>query len=269
MRTLVLFVVAFAIGILLTAPLDRWVLPAIRGPLAEAGAELRVDGLRFALPAGIRATGVGIDTRGAGLELDDLYVGLTRSFEANACGGHLSGTLGRQSVRIDLTAVDPSKCLRIGKLSLQSTLDGKMTFDGIDLLRPAVSESASADIDVTSPGGIFRGILEHAGKDGADLPLGEWEFTDLVLKAKLAGGQLTVAEGHTMASGVEWQVVGGAVPPGSRSGLRVDFRARQVEDTPRSRALIGLMPKAALDGSGWRNYRVIGSLASPRIVAVD
>lgn len=265
-----LFVVAFVVAVALSAPLDRWLLPILRRPLAEAGADLRVDSLRLALPAGVRATGVGIETGDAGIDIDSLYVGITRTFEAEACGGRIAGRLTGSSLAIDLGAVDPSRCLRIGKIVLESTLDGSLTLDGVQVLDPRSLSSLTARIDVTSEGGVFRGSIPHAGQGGDDLPLGEWEFSDLVLRASLAGGELTVDEGHTLTSGVEWQVLGASLPPSDgKGGLRIDFRARQVEDNPRSRALIGLMPKTSVDAGGWRNYRVTGSLASPRVVGVD
>ena len=45
------------------------------------------------------------------------------------------------------------------------------------------------------------GILEGAGREGADLPLGEWEFQDLTLRAHLADGKLLIDEGRTNTSG--------------------------------------------------------------------
>jgi len=269
MRVL-LFVAAFLIAVLLTAPLDRWVLDAARRPLAAVGAELSVESVRLALPAGVRATSVGIDMDEAGIDIDSFYVGLTRNFEADACGGHIRGSIEDHSISVELDGVDLSRCLRVGKLAVESALDGTLKLDGIDLWNSRLGDAASARIDLTSEGGMFRGSLEHAGQGGADLPLGEWEFNDLVLHASLTGHELTVEEGHTLTSGVEWELLGAKLPsPESRNGLRIDFRTRQVEDTPRSRALIGLMPKAAADASGWRNYRVTGSLASPRVIVLD
>jgi len=267
---LILFLVAFVIAVALSAPLDRWLLPILRRPLAEAGADLRVGSLRLALPAGIRATDVGVETETAGIDIDSLYVGITRAFEAEACGGRIRGRLSDGSLAVELADVNPSQCLRIAKLALEGTLDGSLSLDGVQVLDPRSLSSITARIDVTSAGGVFRGSIPHAGQGGDDLPLGEWEFSDLVLRASLAGGELTVDEGHTLTSGVEWQIVGASLPAaGSKGGLRVDFRARQVEDNPRSRALVGLMPKTTVDAGGWRNYRVTGSLASPRVVGVD
>jgi len=265
-----LFVAAFVIAAALTAPLDRWFLDYAREPLAAAGVDLRLGGLNFALPFGVRATGIGVDRRDNGIDIDSLYVGITRAFEADACGGQIHGQAFGDSISLELSGVDPSRCLRVGKLALECSLDGKLRVDGIDVKTLAAPASARARIDLASDGGMFRGILSNAGRNGEDVPLGEWEFTELALHATLADGHLDVEEGRALTSGVEWQLVGATLPTGdSRGGLRVDFRARQVDDGPRSRALIGLMPKASPDGNGWRNYRVTGSVASPRVVAVD
>jgi hypothetical protein len=267
---ILLFLAAFCIAVLLTAPLDRWVLDAARGPLATVGAELHVGSLGLALPAGLRAAALGIETQDAGITVDSLYVGLSRSFEADACGGHIRGQIGSESIEIDLEGVDLSRCLRVGKLALESPLEGSLKFDGIDVWNSRLGASPSARVDLTSSGGVFRGILEHAGQDGADLPLGEWEFSNLVLHASMSGGEVKVEEGHAVTNGVEWELLAVKAPSlDTHNGLRVDFRAKQVEDNPRSRALIGLMPKTAVDAGGWRNYRVTGSLSSPRVIAVD
>ncbi|HXC52660.1 MAG TPA: hypothetical protein VN634_17385 [Candidatus Limnocylindrales bacterium] len=266
----VLFVVAFVIGVVLLAPLDKWLLPRIKGPLADAGADLRLDGLHFALPAGIRATGVGLDTGVGGVDIDSIYFGIWRDFNASACGGQIKGDVARDRLLLNLSKVDPSRCVRFGKMALESTLDGSMTLSGVDLLHPVFGRDSSAHIDVTSDGGIFRGVLPHAGAGGADLPLGEWEFSELVLRATLTGGELSVEEGHTLTSGVKWELLGASLPSSdARGGLKVDFRARQVDDNPRSRALIGLMPKSTVDAEGWHNYRVVGSMNAPRVIAVN
>lgn len=265
-----LFVVAFVVGIALTAPLERWLLPMLRGPMAAAGAELHVDSLHFALPAGLRATGVGIETAAGGVDIDSLYVGITRSFQADACDGHASGTFGGDSFAMDWSGVNPSRCLRIGKLELESPLDGSLSASGINFADPRLDAGVNARIDVTASAGVFRGLLPHACRDGSDLPLGEWEFNDLVLHASFAGGHLEVREGHAVTSGVEWQLLAAQLPTGDPKGaVRIDFRARQVDDGPRSRALMGLMPRAAQDGNGWRSYRVTGSMASPRVIGIE
>lgn len=197
-------------------------------------------------------------------------MGITRSFEAEACGGRLSGNFRGGKIALDFDGVDPSRCVRVGKLALESNLAGSLNLEGIDVARLADAGSSTARIDLQSDGGRFSGTLVGAGRDGSDVPLGEWEFEQLVLHAVLKKGELEVEEGHTRTSGVEWELLGAKLPPpDSRSGLRIDFRARQAEDTPRSRALIGLLPRANPDASGWRNYRVSGSLASPRVGTVD
>ena len=230
---ILLFVVAFLVALAASAPLERWILPLVEKPLAAAGVELHVDGLRLALPAGIRATGINLDTRDGGADVDSLYVGIGRTFDAEACGGRVSGSFSRDSLDVKLDAVNPSRCVRIGKLSLETTLTGYVSVDGVDFLDPRPSPDLGGAIDLRASSGVFRGILENAGRGGEDLPLGEWEFTDL------------------------------------KGGLRVDFRARAAADSPRAKALLGLMPKAAEDKAGWRNYRVVGTLSAPRVVGVE
>ncbi len=262
-----LFVAAFVVALLLTAPLERWVLDAAREPLAATGAELSVRSVRLALPAGVRATGVSVAAGQNGLDVDSLYVGITRWFEAEACGGRLEGSFRGGTLALEFHGIDPSRCLRVGRLELASSLDGALVLDGIDVARPTEAGPSGARLDVTSGGGTFGGILVGAGQGGADLPLGEWEFEDLVLHATLEDGRLDVREGRAETSGVVWELLDVQLP--SRGAIRVGFRTRQLEDTPRSRALVGLMPRAAADAAGWRNYRVTGTLASPRVVAAD
>lgn len=269
MRAL-LFLAAFLVAVALTAPIDRWLLDAAREPIEAAGAELSVDSLGLALPAGVRATGVSVVAPDAAIEVESLYVGITRWFEAAACGGRLEGSFRGGTLSLEFRDIDPSRCLHVGRLELESNLDGALEIDGIDVARLAESGPGGAHLDITSDGGTFGGVLVGAGQGGADLPLGEWEFQQLVLHATLANGRIDVREGHAETSGVLWELLDVDLPSRDRrSGLRIDFRTRQVEDTPRSRALVGLMPRATADASGWRNYRVVGTLASPRVVAAD
>lgn len=275
MRAL-LFLVAFAIALLATVPLDRVLLPLLRDPLAAAGVDLRVQGLRLALPAGVRASDVGLSSDKASLALDSVYIGITRSIDAEACGGHISGDLATQSVHLNLQSVDLSRCLRVGKLELETALDGELFVEGFDLSNPSAFLNADivralrANLKLTSTGGVFRGVVPGAGDGGSDLPLGEWEFNDLVLRAQFADGGIDIQEGHVMTSGVEWEAVSVQLPSeDTRGGLRLDFRARLANDTPRARALIGLMPKATEGQGGWRSYRVVGTLSAPRVVGLD
>lgn len=270
---ILLFVVAFLVALAASAPLERWIFPLVEKPLAEAGLELHVDGLRLALPAGLRATGINIDTRQGSADIDTLYVGLGRTFDAEACGGRVSGAFTGHSLEVTLNAVNPSRCLRVGKISLETALTGSMAIDNVDLFAPHPAPDLDGHLELSAPSGVFRGILEHAGRGGEDLPLGEWEFSDLVLKARFSKGRLTIERGSTNTSGVVWEILSVEVPrigdTAGKGGVRVDFRARAAEDGPRAKALLGLMPKTTEDKAGWRNYRVVGSLAAPRVVGVE
>lgn len=275
MRAL-LFLVAFAIAVLATAPLDRILLPLLREPLAAAGVALRIQDLRFALPAGVRASDVSLSSDKASLALDSIYLGITRSWDAEACGGRISGDIATKSLHLNLQSVDLSRCLRVGKMELETTLDGELFVEGFELSNPSAflnADSLSAvrgKVELTSTGGVFRGVIPGAGDGGSDLPLGEWEFNDLVLSAQFADGGIEIQESHVMTSGVQWQVLSVELPSeDTRGGLRLDFRARLANATPRARALLGLMPKATEGKGGWRNYRVVGNLSAPRVVGLD
>lgn len=267
---ILLFLVAFVIGVALSAPLEKWVLPFVAGPLRSAGAELRVGSLRFALPWGLKATNLAVTGGSADLTLDSVYVGLTRSFSIEGCGGHAGGSVSRDSFSLDLSAFDPSRCLRVGKLTFESAFEGSVDVEGMPLLPPKIEPTTRAVFDLRSEGGVFGGILPGAGVDGADLPLGEWEFSDLVLRATLENGQLSVDQGSAMTTGVAWELLGATFKPtAGKTDMRVDFRARAVDDTPRARALIGLLPKATIDAEGWRNYRIVGTPGAARVLGLD
>jgi hypothetical protein len=154
-----LFVVAFAIGLALYAPLERWLVPYARRSVPP-GTDVTVDSIRIALPAGVRAKALNVDAGAAGVRIDSLYFGLSRAFDAEACGGQVTGRVGGGAIRIDLAGIDPSRCLRAGKLELESVLDGSITLDRIDLADLTSLASGRASVDVHSPGGVFRGVLE-------------------------------------------------------------------------------------------------------------
>lgn len=266
---LLLFAAAFVVALALTAPVDRWVLDALRDPLAQFGATIDAERIRLAFPAGVRADGVSIEAPGGGVTIDSIYIGLTRAVEAQACGGRLEGRLRDDSATIDLLDVDPSRCLRIGKLVLEGVLAGSIEVNDVDPWNGSLGERPGARVHLTCDGGTVGGSLVGAGQEGGDLPLGEWEFRDLVLRASLADGELLVEEGRANTSGVEWELLEASLTGDGSRDLRVDFRARAVDDSPRARALIGLLPKGRVDRGGWHNFRVAGTLDSPRLLALD
>lgn len=80
-----------------------------------------------------------------------------------------------------------------------------LAVDGLDVLDPRPDAPVRARVDLTSSGGTFGGILEPAGRDGNHVPLGEWEFTDLVLHATFDRGELDVEESHAETTGATFE----------------------------------------------------------------
>jgi type II secretion system protein N len=265
-----LFLVAFVVGVTLSAPLERWLLPFVQGPLRDSGIELHLESLRFALPAGLRARGLHVSTPAAGADVESLYVGITRAFVAEACGGTLDGQVRGDSIVLRLRGVDLSRCLRNQAARLEGTLDGSISVEGMSWRSPGITRNLRAEIELRSPGGVFSGTVPAGGATGSATPLGEWEFSDLVLEASLLGGELSVREGTARTGGVEWELLGATFrETAGRTDVRLDFRARQREDTPRSRALLGLLPQAGENPQGWRRYRVVGSLGATRVIGLQ
>lgn len=270
MLRFLLFVVAFVVGLALTAPLERWLLPLLEEPLAATGIVLRLDTLRLALPAGLRATGVELDADGAGVSVDSVYVGLTRSFEARACGGTLAGSARQGAVTIRLAGVDPSKCLRIGRLALAGRIDADASVRGFELGSSWTDRALRADIDLRSEGGVLSGYAPMADAAGGEVPIGEWDYDEVVLRGQYERGRFAVSEGRALASGVEWQLLGASLDgAGPSAEVRIDLRARVADDSARAKALIGLMPKATPDADGWRRYRVLGPVSGLRVLGLE
>ena len=51
--------------------------------------------------------------------------------------------------------------------------------------------------------------------------------------------------------------------------MRIDFQARALEDSPKARALLGLLPKAGEDAAGWRSYRIVGPVGGARVLGLE
>jgi hypothetical protein len=104
----------------------------------------------------------------------------------------------------------------------------------------------------------------------APQPIGSWEFTRASLRAHVEGAEVVIDDGSAEAEGLHWELSGGRLAPGlaSRTRINVDLRARKVDDSPRAKAVLGLLPRAGEDANGWRRYRISGTLDAPRIVGL-
>jgi len=101
-------------------------------------------------------------------------------------------------------------------------------------------------------------------------PIGSWEFARASLRAHVEGPEVVIDDASAEAEGLHWELSAGRLTPGaaSRTRINVDLRARKVDDSPRAKAVLGLLPRAGEDTNGWRRYRITGTLDAPRIVGL-
>ncbi|MBI5504894.1 MAG: type II secretion system protein GspN [Deltaproteobacteria bacterium] len=270
---LLLFGLLFASFVVVTAPLERYVTPYLRGALEPFGVSVEMNTLRLSLPAGIKATDLHVGTDQLSLELDSLYVSVLRSFAARGCdGASMDGKLTSSSVDLRVSDLDPSRCIKFGRLTLEGTFDGALSLSGVSPLRGEFGDEAEAHVELHTNGGTFGGYLPRsADNPAADVPLGEWEFQQVALDAAWREGKLEVREGKAQTDGVAWELLGAWLSRQNSDAreVHIDFRARVEKDSPRARALLGLMPKAGERAGGWRHYRVLGPLASMKLIGLQ
>lgn len=269
---LLLFGLLFLVFLLLTAPLERYALPWLAGPLGRLGVTLEMKTLRVAPPAGVRASDLRLSSENASLALDSLYFDVMRSFSARGCGGaSIDGKVTSDSIAFRASGLDPSECLKVGRLTLRGVFDAALAIDHISLLHGAYGDKTEAHVEFRTDGGTFGGFLPGGGDPSAAVPLGEWDFKQARLDASWRGGKLDVKEGSALAEGVRWELLGATLLPdhGGDREVRIDLRARIQDDSPRAKAMIGLMPKATANGDGWRHYRVVGPVHSMKLIGLQ
>ncbi len=270
---LLLFGLLFALFVAISAPLERYLTPYLSGALEPFGLTVELNTLRLAPPAGIKATDLHLGAGNFSLDLDSVYLSVLRSFAARGCdGASIDGKITSDSVDLQVSAFNPSRCIEFGRLSLDGTFDGALSITAVSLLRGEFGDDAAAHVELRTGGGTFGGYLPRgAGNPAADLPLGEWEFQQVALDAAWRDGKLEVREGKALTDGVIWELIGAWLTrqSGDAREVHIDFRARIDEDSPRARALLGLMPKAGEHAGGWRHYRVVGPLTSMKLIGLQ
>src|SRR6185503_17616942 len=128
-------------------------------------------------------------------------------------------------------------------------------------------------LEIEGVKGVLAGALpQAAGAQPAPppQPIGSWEFARASLRAHVEGGEVVIDDASAEAEGLHWELAGGRLTPGTaaRTRINVDLRARKVDDSPRAKAVLGLLPRAGEDANGWRRYRISGTLDAPRIVGL-
>jgi hypothetical protein len=167
--------------------------------------------------------------------------------------------------------------LKVGALELSGSFQGNAAFEGLGAgaAGGVLGRTArTGTLEVEGVQGIVAGMLPQA-PGSADRaippkPIGSWEFARAALRAHIEGPEVVVDGASAEAEGLHWEVSGARLAPGSgsRTRINVDIRARRLDDSPRAKAVIGLLPRASEDAQGWRRYRISGTLDAPKIVGL-
>jgi len=236
-------------------------------------------------PPGYSVSDVRVRSQGVTVSLDsvrfDLWFG--SGVRARACGGTLDGAIsepsrgkpGNLNVRFD--HLDLSSCVQGAPISVSGAFGGQLELEGLGSGHGSSLLGRTADrgsLAVEGTNGTLAGYLPPAptaagGTDDAQ-PIGSWEFARVALHARLERGDILVQDASADAEGVHWEVSGGRLASGSagRTRLAAELKAKAIDDTPRAKAMLGILPRAGQDDEGWRRYRISGTLDSPKLVGL-
>lgn len=289
MRRVLPFLALFIIFLVWTFPHGLLVERILKSRLSEFDIAISTGDVSLTWPPGYRVENVSLHKGAYGVDIDslhmDVFLGGGVSFDANACGGSLRGLLEAEPRDADVRAregdgkrleiifddVRPGSCLRLGAITVDGTFGGELRLVGLGKGTGAVGPlAAGGALLFEARDGMISGHLPPAadGSDGA--PIGEWRFGRMSAETSIDHGDLIVEVGSARAEGVEWQVTRARLGPRSTGSARIsgDVRARRIDESPRSKAVIGLLPKAGEDAEGWRRYRVAGTLSAPKLIGL-
>jgi type II secretion system protein N len=241
-------------------------------------------------PIGYRLTDVVIANDTMRIEIDSLGIGFGLfggvHFDLIACGGRLVGSLVRSEdgdgkatrdldVRFD--RLNPSTCVDLDGPDLSGTFAGEVTLGGVGRGNGsgAIGTFArSGKFSVTASAGSVSGYFpasrrtKPSGKRAERQPIGQWEFASLAVEGSIEKDRILVSRGRAEAEGVSWESVDASILTGAASPrVQIELRARRVDDSARSKAIMGLLPKAA-ERDGWRRYRVSGTLSNVQVSGI-
>ncbi len=196
-----------------------------------------------------------------------------RRAEISACGGHIVARLGThdsaRSAVVTLQDVDPASCLKIDDFKVGGSFDGR-----IDVVLTEKRSPPSAQVVLDAREGEVSGLMPSGMPRGTTpperMPIGAWTFSALHLEGRSEGQVFTVVRGNAKAEGVAWEIDGLRLARRASGSVSLsgDLRARRDDGSKRSKAIIGLLPKAPQRGDGWHYYRVSGTLDAPHIVGL-
>jgi type II secretion system protein N len=286
MKRLLVFVVLLMAFVVWTFPHRRVVDRMLARRLEGIPVDVAMGGVRPTLwPPGYTLSDVSVRSRGVTISLNSAQIDLLFSsgVRAHACGGTLDGDFTEPStgkpgnLRLRFNGVDLSSCVKGFPISVTGAFAGQLQLEGLGSgpggsLLGRTAARGSLAIEGTS--GTLSGYLPSApnasGESDVAKPIGSWEFARVALHAHLERGEILVDDASADAEGVHWDVSAARLAPGNtgRTRLSAELKARAVDDTPRAKAMIGILPRAGVDAEGWRSYRISGTLDSPKIVGL-
>jgi type II secretion system protein N len=279
----VVFLALFAVFLVWTFPHRRIVERMVARRLAGLDVAVTMGAVAPSLwPPGYRIGDVEVHGRGYSLDVDSIRLGLGPSsrFRADVCGGSLEGDISRvdgaQKLDVSFADVDPASCIDLKPLEVSGSFRGSAALEGLGAGPPASVLGRAArggTFEIEGVKGVLAGAIPQASTGAqppAAQPIGSWEVQRASMHAHVEGPEVVIDDATAEAEGLHWELSGGRLTPGmaSRTRINIDLRARRLDDSPRAKAMIGLLPRAGEDANGWRRYRITGTLDAPRIVGL-
>ena len=174
--------------------------------------------------------------------------------------------------------INPAGCLRLGGITVKGTFDGTFAVTGLgrgkaDGVVGRVAQAGELTIEGTD--GLVSGHLpapqpsKAGGKTRDPQPIGEWQFARLRLDVIAEQGDVVVRSANAEAERVEWVMPKGRLASSSNGSVTIEaeLKARRVDDSARSKAILGLLPRAG-ETDGWRTYKISGPVSAPQILGL-
>jgi type II secretion system protein N len=288
MKRLVIFGVLLAAFLLWTFPHKLVVERMLAKQLGKSEIGVNVGGVRPSLwPLGYRLRDVRFTRGQYAMAFDSIGIGMSLfgdlSVDADACGGTMSGS-DREAdkvriVRLTFSGIEPASCLQLGGINVDGTFEGSFELSGLGRGKPnsVVGRIARAGLlQISGTDGVISGHLpapepaKAGGKRKTPQPIGEWQFARLGLDAVANDGEITVQYGNAEAEGIEWVLTRGRIASSQNGPVTItaELKARRIDDSPRSKAVLGLLPRATEKEDGWRTYKINGPVSEPQILGL-
>jgi type II secretion system protein N len=282
------FAALLVVFLLWTFPHELVVRHLLASRLHGSGVEATVRNVRPQLwPLGYVLDELVLSRDGFRASIDSLRagVGLTGGvrFSADACDGAFSGTLGRRRDESGATApvvdlrfdeVDPSTCLELVGPAIGGKFSGVLALEGIGKGTQTSRFARAGSLALEGREGSLSGYLPSArpakasGKSREPQPIGRWEFTQIHVDARLDAGRIVITRAEAEAEGLQWETAAAKLDLSRATPrIEVELRAKRLDDSGRSKAILALLPKAA-EKDGWRRYRIVGTTSSIQLAGI-